>query len=306
MTLIEGEPEPTPVPMGTLTPLVHRYVTGRHKRSELVRRTARDLRYTLYGLAEVHGQRPVAQLGPAIIDRWLETIGHLAPSTRRLYLSRVRGFCQWLVAHRHIRRDPTAHVPPIVQPRQQPRTLTQAEIARLYTIAPDTRARAIIGLMVGCGCRCIEVSRLQVSDYDPAGRTILLTGKGRHERLIPVPEETAEALDAYLSDVGAPGGPLIRSRKYPRSPMTAQTISKYMGRWLAQAGVKQAPLDGRSAHALRRTAASDVMDVSGDIRAVQEMLGHARIETTARGYLRPVSMEQLREAMEGRSYVTAA
>ena len=87
---------------------------------------------------------------------------------------------------------------------------------------------------------------------------------------------------------------------------SARTISGYTRRWLRDAGVKSRSLDGRSAHGLRRTAGSDVMDACGDIRVVQEMLGHSQIETTARYYLRPVTLAQMRAAMEGRTYRSAA
>lgn len=292
--------------MGTLTPLIARYTADRLARGEISRETARAFRWSFVHLVESFGHRPIAQFGPKAIDRWLAKIGHLAPATRREYLSRVRGFAHWLISEGLIRTDPTLHVPPIRQPRTQPRTLTEAEVGRLFAVLPDARARAIVWLLVGVGCRCVEVSRLTVGDYDPQRRTILLVGKAGHERVLPVPAEAAEALDAYLGELGAPGGPLIRSTTVPSAALCPKTIGTYVRRWLRAAGVKQGLLDGRSAHGLRRTAASDVMDRTGDIRVVQEMLGHARVETTARSYLRRVSMEQLREAMEGRSYLSDA
>jgi integrase len=158
--------------------------------------------------------------------------------------------------------------------------------------------------MVGCGCRCVEVSRARVEDFDPIGRTVRLVGKGGHERVIPVPVEAAKAIGAHLDVQGRTAGPLFRSRR-DGGPIRTETMSRYVRCWMIEAGVKVRPLDGRSAHGLRRTAGSDVMERSGDLRAVQEMLGHASIETTARHYLRSVTMEQLRTAMEGRGYDAA-
>jgi len=71
---------------------------------------------------------------------------------------------------------------------------------------------------------------------------------------------------------------------------------------MRDAGVKAGALDGRSAHGLRRTAASDVMDLCGDITIVQELLGHRLVSTTAEHYLRRVPIESMRAAMEGRTY----
>jgi integrase/recombinase XerC len=245
----------------------------------------------------------MSQFGPKAIDRWLESIATRAPATRREYLSRVRTFVRWLVAEGVIGSDVTAHVAPVTQPRQVPQTLTTDEVRRLLHACPDERARAIVWLMVGCGCRCIEVSRLNVQDYDPTSRTVVLVGKAGHQRQIPVPSNVADALDCYLDVVGRTAGPLVRTVEGQR--MAAKTVSSYVRRWMRDADVKSAPLDGRSAHALRRTAASDVMESSGDVRIVQEMLGHARNETTARSYLRPVAIATMRAAMEGREYGAA-
>lgn len=245
------------------------------------------------------------QLGPAAIDRWLETIGSLAPATRRRQLSAVRGFCKWLVDKRHIPKDPTEHVPPIRQPRRVPVTLRREDVARLLDACPDARARAIVHLMVGCGLRCVEVSRLTTADYDGEARTIVVVGKGGHQRIVPVPDTVAAALDEYLNEVGRTSGPLIRSEADDRAPLKAGTISIYTGRWIVAAGIKSRRWDGLSAHGLRRTAASDVMDRGADVRIVQAMLGHVKIETTA-VYLRPVPLDRMREAMEGRDYTSSS
>lgn len=288
--------------MTTLHTEIVAYISGRLMRGEIRANTAADLRWTLYALERSFGHRPLGQLGPAAIDRWLASIGTLSDATRREYLSRVRGFTQWLVSQGKIAMDPTAHVPVIRQARRAPRTLNMGQVDALLKALPDRRARAVVLLMVGCGCRCAEVARLRVEDYD--GQTITVRGKSDHERSIPVPAAVAKAIDAYLDETGVVAGPLIRSQLNPSRGIAATTLSHYVRRWMRDAKIKARPLDGRSAHALRRTAASDVMDASGDVRVVQAMLGHQRLETTARSYLRPVSMEAMREAMGGRSYVS--
>lgn len=290
--------------MGTLTPHIRRYLTGRRQRGELTPAAARNAGYQLAHLDRVHGARPVARLGPAVIDRWLDSISHQAPSTRRGSLSTVRGFARWLVAQGHVRTDPTAHVHPIRQPRRAVVTVAPAEVAAVLAAAPDARARAVVWLMVGCGLRCVEVSRLEVHDWDPRARTVRVAGKGGHQRVIPVPVEVGEALDAHLDECGRVGGPMFRSQRGGR--LAPRTVSDYVARWMEDAGVRRGPHDGRTAHGLRRTAASDVMDACGDITVVQEMLGHAQVSTTAAHYLRPVSVERMRTAMEGREYGQAA
>lgn len=287
--------------MGTLTPHITTYITGRRNRGEIGKDTARNRRHSLRTLDRSFGTRALDRYTRHAIDRWLETIGHLAPSTRRLHLSAVRGFSAWLVTQGTIATDPTLHVPAISQPRSVPRAMPTAAVGRLLAIAPDRRARAIIMLMVGCGLRCVEVSRLTVADYDPASRSLAVTGKGGHERVLPVPADVWAAVDSYLSEAGVVGGPMIRSARDGNAGLHAATISSYVSRWMADAGLKTAQRDGRSAHALRHTCASDVLDGGADLRVVQEILGHQHLSTTSI-YLRRASVGQMREAMEGRTY----
>jgi site-specific recombinase XerD len=286
--------------LGTLGSYVAEYVRQRKARGELTLKTANDTRSGLHGLAVSFGNRPLTRFGEAAIDTWLETQGHCAPSTRRRRLSQVRCFCQWMVRKKHIKRDPTEHVPAIRQPRSVPVTLPQDDVSLVLCVCPDKRARCMVHLMVYCGLRCVEVSRLMMADYDPRGRTLRVQGKGGHQRIVPVPDAAAASIDAYLDEAGRYAGPLIRAYK-GHAGLSAETVSNYVNGWIREAGVKTSGYDGRSAHGLRRTAASDVMDKVRDVQIVQAMLGHERIETTTL-YLRPVNLGRLREAMEGRDY----
>ena len=286
----------------TLTPHITRYVAGRRSRGEFTARTATGVRSQLGKLDRSFGRRGLHQLTRTAIERWMETIGHLSPAHRRNALSAVRGFCRWLVDQGHIADDPTAKIAPIRQPRSVPRALPVDAVARILHTAPDPRAKAIIMLMVGCGLRCVEVSRLTVTDYDPDAATIAVTGKGGHERILPVPDGVGATLDAYLATVGITTGPLIRASRVRANGLSAATISTYVSRWMASAGLKAGRWDGRSAHALRHTCASDVLDGGADLRVVQEMLGHQHLATTSI-YLRRASLGQMRDAMEGRTYV---
>jgi site-specific recombinase XerD len=82
-------------------------------------------------------------------------------------------------------------------------------------------------------------------------------------------------------------------------------VGNIAGRILRDAGVKHAPYDGVSGHALRHTAASDVLDGGASLPCVQEMLGHVALSSTSI-YLRRATVTQMRQAMEGRSYEEAA
>lgn len=286
----------------TLFPLIEQYVGGRRRRGEINRHTAKNLRYQLHTLDKSFGRRPMEQFKRRAIERWMETTGHLAPETRRNLLGAVKAFSRWLVEEGVIEADPTEKIPRIRRPRTVPRALPSADVGQLLDVAPDQRARLIVALMVGCGLRCIEVSRLNIEDYDPAARTLSIEGKGGHQRVLPVPGFVHHELSGYLNVAGIPkGGPLIRAERPPYRGLAAETISLYVSRWFEEAGIKHGPYNGRSAHALRHTCASDVLDGGADLRTVQELLGHAELSSTAI-YLRRAHIGQLREAMEGRDY----
>lgn len=248
-----------------------------------------------------HGDRPISELDRRTVNRWRTLIGTNSPATRRAYLSTVRGFCTWLVAEGYLEVDPTAHVGPIKEPRRVPRARPEGDIARLLAFAHDKREQAIIWLMVGMGLRCIEVARLETADYDRLAGTLLIRGKASHERMLPVPSTVVDAVQVYRDQIGWRVGPLILSSGSLRTGITGRRVSQIVTRVMKEAGVKVQAHDGISPHALRHTAASDVLDRCDNVRTVQIMLGHASLATT-QIYLRRSSLGQLREAMEGRTY----
>lgn len=285
----------------TLGGLAHVYATGRLRRGEIVLSTLRQYQSVLGGVARVHGQRPLRQFGPATIDRWREVTASHKPSTRASNWTALIGFTRWLHEQGHIPRDPCVGLKAPTRPRTEPRALESEAIGSLLAVAPDARAKAIVWLEVGLGLRRVEVHRANVEDWLRRDRLIRVVGKGSHERNVPVIEAARRALDAYLAECPATVGPLIRSTTDPSRPLSLSALSHYMAAWMYAAGIKHAPRDGVNGHALRHTAASDVLDNCGDLRVVQEMLGHQSLATTAM-YLRRARIGQMREAMEGRPY----
>lgn len=274
--------------------LAKRYVKGRLERGELARSSSRSIKTVLGALVETFGARPVEQLGPSDIDRWLATTRHLAAATRRSQLSAVRGFMLWLQRERHIRNDPLRFTKPLRVPRTVPRALTRDETDALWAVLPDDRARAIVALMLGVGLRRCEVLGLQVGDWDRRERTLRVVGKGGHQRLLPVPDHVRVHLDRYL--VGALRGPMIQRVDGPGG-ISNSYLGILMKQWMYDAGIKSSPHDGRACHSLRHTLASEVVDVEPDLRVVQQILGHQSL-TSTQIYLRHIQMPKMRAAME--------
>lgn len=278
-----------------------RWIAERHITGAISARTATLFRYRMIDLERIHGNRPVAELDAATLKRWARAVGRFAPGTRRSYQSTVIGFCRWLVAEGLVAEDPTVGLPRQREPRRVPRARTGQEAALLLAAASDARDRAVVWLMLGLGLRSIEVSRLEVADWDRAAQTMLIRGKGAHERMLPVPAGTAQAVGAYRETVGWRPGPLICAIRSASTPLTSHGVQSLVTGMLRRSGVKQAARDGVTPHTLRHTAASDVLDRCGNVRTVQVMLGHSSLATT-QVYLRRASLGQLREAMDGRDY----
>lgn len=275
------------------------YTTNRYKQGEFSRSTAESQGYSLRSVAEIMGDPLIADLAHHHVETWLQKAA-LAPATKRTRLSQFRTLCKWAMAHGLLKRDPTLGVKGPSQPRRLPRGLPHQDVAHLLGGCPDARAVLIVLLMVQEGLRRIEVARLNLGDVDLTEGTLFVRGKGSHERILPITDETRQALSAYLSEHPAHAGPLIRSYVDGRSPLTPGHVGRLVADWMRDSGVKQRAWDGRSAHACRHTAATDTLRAGAHLRDVQRMLGHQSLTTTER-YL-PWVVGELREAMGGRRY----
>ncbi|HSS08861.1 MAG TPA: tyrosine-type recombinase/integrase [Acidimicrobiales bacterium] len=276
--------------MMLLADVVDVYVADRYDRGEIGLRTATHLRSRLASLVRACPACWVGQVDRLVIRRWQASIGCYQAPTRRAYLSTVKTFCRWAVEWDYLSADPTAGVARVREPKREPRALSDDQVRQLWLVLPDLRAEVIVGLELGCGLRCIEVARLSVRDYDPTARTLLVVGKGSDERPLPVPAVTATVLNDWLTLQSLQWGGRVVG-------LSANRISRLVSQWMAEAGIKVGSYDGVSAHALRHTFASNMLDRCGNVRLVQEALGHQSLATTQR-YLRHSKMDEMRAAME--------
>jgi integrase/recombinase XerC len=285
----------------SLDALILSYVGERIRRGEIQGNTARNIRNHLFLFAESFGQRPVDQLGVRAIERWVEQMekAGTAKSTQALRLSSLRVFAKWCVRNGHVTKDWTMDAPQIRRARQIPRDMDRHHFELVLKMARDERERLIVWLMFGCGLRCVEVSRLNVDDYEKATGNLFVTGKALHERYVPVPLPVRAAIASYLATETHHSGALVRTHTDDKRRLGPGRISGIIGRLCREAGIKVRNYDGRSAHGLRSGGASDLMDECGDIRVVSEFLGHVNIATTDR-YLLRRGLEKIREAQDRR------
>lgn len=167
------------------------------------------------------------------------------------------------------------------------RALTPGEIgALLDTCADDATAAgardaAVIALLYGAGLRRSEAAALDLIHYDSAIYELKVRGKGDKERLVPLESGVTAALDDWLSVRGCNAGPLLCPvRKGGRVELRRMSAQAIYDALLKRASGARIP--SLSPHDLRRTFASDLLDVSGDVSAVQKLLGHANVQTTMR------------------------
>lgn len=264
----------------------HRRTTG----------SQRAATYALRRFARESGNPRCADLSGEHVLAWWSSLADLAPSSLRMKHSIVSCFIAWLRRRGLVCGDPMAVIPKPREPRRQPRVFAPAEVDHLMTQL-DTRQRAIVALMYGVGLRCCEVAALQVDDIDWSSTTISVVGKGGHEDVLPMSRWVADHLRRYLVDSPATAGPLIRDGRWHRRAITPQRVSELMAEAIRGAGLKRHPHDGRGAHALRRTCATEMLSSGASITEVQAVLRHQSLRSTQH-YLGRPDAERLRAAVE--------
>ena len=291
-------------------PLVGRYLdhlaVERGLASNSVAAYRRDLQLYARYLAEVGIADPREVVGDDL-EAFVGWLRRRRSSDERPYASSsvarivvaVRGFHRFLAREGLTGADAAADLGAPQSVRSLPKALSVEEIERLL-VAPvgdeplALRDRALLELLYGAGLRIGELTALDVDDLDAVDRLVRVRGKGDKQRIVPYGEVAAAALDAWLVRgrpalgpscpalfVNARGGRLSRQGAWKRLREHAQ-----------RAGLSSAV----SPHTLRHSFATHLLDGGADVRAVQELLGHASVTTTQIYTL--VSRSALREVYE--------
>lgn len=282
-----------------------RYVTSRTKLGEFAGNTPRQNRMVLQRFSEFVGRdTPVEAIKRRHVEKWLESL-NVSPNTKRGYLSNLKAFFAWAADHDMIPVSPAAKIKGPTPQKPIPRALPAVDITRILVLLESDRARLIVLFMAQEALRAAEVAGIRREDLDLSEWLVTVTGKGAKQRTVPISLETRDVLCRYLLSHPGPSGPLLRSEINPRKGIGAAYVSKLASKYMSEAGVKFAPYDGKSGHALRHSAASHMLENGADIREVGEMLGHASL-TSTQIYLRRLrAAGPLRIAAAGRSYMPA-
>ena len=206
----------------------------------------------------------------------------LSPKSLQRVLASIRSFYLFLQGEGIAKKNPAEGVRAPKGAKRLPDTLDADQMARLLEIPGDdpetVRDRAIMELLYSSGLRLAEMISTGLTDIDLSQGLITVTGKGNKTRIVPVVSKALEALRAWLKVRGQMAKMdditlFVSVRGGPLSPRSVQARLKHWGR---VQGVQQ----GIYPHLLRHSFASHVLESSGDLRAVQELLGHANISTT--------------------------
>jgi len=235
----------------------------------------------------VAGAGGVQRVGAGDVRHWLRGLdGTVDRTSIARKLAAVRGFFRFLVATGRLRSDPTLGIATPKTRKKLPAHLSLDEVDRLLTTpAGDgfagVRDRAILEVLYSSGLRVSELTGLDWPDVDRDAETVRVLGKGRKERIVPIGRPALRALDAYSRACAerewpVTAGPVFRNARGGR--LTSRSIARAMAGYVVASGTatKATP------HALRHTFATHLLGGGADLRAIQELLGHASLSTTQR------------------------
>ncbi len=258
---------------------------------------SRDLgRYHAWCLE--HGLVELEDVKPNAVNDFATSLGIelSAASAARIVVS-VRGFHKFCAAEDWVSSNPAIDVHPMSIPGRLPKAMPYESITTLIDATGGSdlpqRDRALIELLYGTGMRISELTNLSIDDIDPDSGTVIVTGKGNKQRLIPVGTYALKAIEKYVQgerreQVGKGAGThklFLNRRGNPLSRQSAwECVAQSAGR---------ANIAGVSPHSLRHSYATHLLERGADVRTVQELLGHASVTTTQVYTL--VTVDTLRE-----------
>jgi integrase/recombinase XerC len=215
--------------------------------------------------------------------QWLDRKGEKRTSLARK-LACIRSFFRYLMRNGRVSRNPAEDLRTPKQPKHLPRVLTKDDAQALMGF-PDEgttgslRDRALLETLYSTGARVSELVSLNIDDLQQVEGLVRLRGKGRKERIVPIGDFAIQAIETYRGSLRSPAvshqpsAPVFLNSRGGR--LTARSVARIVARYSSRlAGGSVSP------HTLRHSFATHLLDEGADLRAIQEMLGHASLSTT--------------------------
>ncbi|WP_082233932.1 site-specific tyrosine recombinase XerD [Halobacillus massiliensis] len=264
----------------------HYLTVERGLSSNTIQSYKRDLTQYLLFLHESEKIEDWEHVSRAHIMKYLYVLNDKgrSPATVARLLSSIRLFHQFLIREKLSNQDPSLHIETPKKDRTLPKVLSSDDVEKLLSLpvkdALSARNKAMLEILYATGLRVTELISLKVSDLHLMMGFVRCMGKGSKERIIPLGEMAKEALEKYLE---GPRGQLVKNKRTEQlfvnhhgSPISRQGFWKVLKAVALEAGITKEI----TPHTLRHSFATHLLENGADLRAVQEMLGHADISTT--------------------------
>jgi integrase/recombinase XerC len=265
-------------------PLLRGYLEHLSNERRLSPHTLRNYARDIDALIALAGPARLDRLGVHEIRRFVAQLHGRGLDGRSLarMLSAWRGFYHYLARDHGYVTNPCLGMRAPKAAKKLPRALSPDEAAQLMRVegdgAPAVRDKAMLELFYSSGLRLSELTGLAVRDVSLRDATVQVIGKGSKTRIVPVGRHALEALKAWLANREGvvPAGETALFVGKGGARLSGRAVAQRVGHWAKRFG-----LAGKvHPHVLRHSFASHVLQSSGDLRAVQEMLGHASVSTT--------------------------
>ena len=249
--------------------------------------TVAAYRHDLRTLADFGAKRRIGAWG-ALDHQHLRTFAAalhgagLSPRSIQRRLSAARTFFEFLMREGHCTRNPARDVRAPKSKKRLPATLDADQMGRLLAFRVDdslsARDKAIMELFYSSGLRLTELTSLNLAAVDFADRTVRVLGKGNKTRIVPVGRQAVDALKRWLKERAALAKTGVDSLFVGQGgrPLSVRAVQLRVGAWGRRQGIGV----HIHPHMFRHSFATHLLESSGDLRGVQELLGHADIGTT--------------------------
>jgi len=248
----------------------------------------RDLKHYLLYLEKVEQISALNDVQRMHIAQFLNHLKNEGKSSKTIarHVASIRSFHQFLLREKAVEQDPSVHIETPQMERALPKVLSLSEVEALLS-APDLsthfgiRDQAMLELLYATGIRVSELINLNVEDVHLTMGFVRCIGKGNKERIIPIGQTAIKVTERYLRE----GRPALQSKKQTEDALFLNHRGNRLSRqgfWKILKGLaKKANIEKElTPHTLRHSFATHLLENGADLRAVQEMLGHADISTT--------------------------
>jgi len=257
--------------------------------------------FTTWLDGELGGDIGIVNVGHLHIRAYLSQLYQrgLSKASAARALAAVRSFFRWLAKEGRVEQNPALLVSTPRLPKHLPRVPAIEDVNRLLdTLASETddiaawpeRDRVIFELLYGCGIRNAELVGIDLVDIQWSDQIVLVRGKGRKERFVPLGDAAGAAIQAYLphrasklrtsgkGEVAVAGPLLVNLQLRGNLRLTTRSVGRIVKRIAQSRGL---PSDVHP-HTLRHAFGTHMLEEGADLRAIQELLGHERLSTTQR------------------------